>query len=190
MKAFFPLAALIMLVPATGFGQEMNHHHHQMSQGNQAIAATEALPKEPGEAAFAAIQEIVAMLEADPATDWSKVNIEALRQHLIDMSNVTLGAVVKAEQLGESMRFAVSGDSRVRGSIRRMVMAHAATMNGVEGWKFAAETSSSGAVLTVTPPDQSSMVKLKALGFIGILTLGMHHQQHHWMLATGMNPQQ
>jgi hypothetical protein len=24
------------------------------------------------------------------------------------------------------------------------------------------------------------------LGFIGVLTRGMHHQQHHWMIATGM----
>jgi len=30
------------------------------------------------------------------------------------------------------------------------------------------------------------MIKLSALGFIGVMTLGMHHQQHHWMLAKGM----
>ena len=59
-------------------------------------------------------------------------------------------------------------------------------MTGVDGWKFAAETSSTGAVLTVTPPDQASTVKLRALGFIGIMTIGMHHQQHHWMLANAM----
>jgi hypothetical protein len=34
------------------------------------------------------------------------------------------------------------------------------------------------------------MVKLRALGFIGVMTRGMHHQQHHWMLATGMGPHQ
>jgi len=59
-------------------------------------------------------------------------------------------------------------------------------MNGVAGWKFAAETSNTGAVLTVTPPDPPSMIKLQALGLIGIRTLGMHHQRHHWMLANGM----
>ena len=32
--------------------------------------------REPGQAAFAAIQEIVALLDADPSTDWSKVNIK------------------------------------------------------------------------------------------------------------------
>jgi len=189
MKAFLVLATLAMLVPATGFGQEMNHD--QMSHGDQATVSMEGLlPQETGQSAFAAIQEIVAMLEADRATDWSKVNIEALRLHLIDMNNVTLGAVVEAEQSGDNMRFAVSGDEAVRDSIRRMVMAHAATMNGVDGWKFAAETSNTGAVLTVTPPDRPSMIKLRALGLIGILTVGMHHQRHHWMLANGMGPHQ
>jgi hypothetical protein len=32
------------------------------------------------------------MLEADPKTDWSKVNISALREHLIDMDEVTMRA--------------------------------------------------------------------------------------------------
>jgi hypothetical protein len=55
------------------------------------------LPTQPGQAALAAAQEIVRMLEADPGTDWSKVNLTAVRQHLIDMDEVTLRAVV-AEQ--------------------------------------------------------------------------------------------
>ena len=45
-----------------------------------------------GQDAFGTIQEIVRILEADPTTDWSKVNIAALREHLIDMNEVTLHA--------------------------------------------------------------------------------------------------
>ena len=189
MKAFLIAAALAILVSAAAAGQTMKHD--QMMHGNQAGMMTNSvLPQETGQSAFAAIQEIVAMLEANPATDWSRVDIEALRQHLIDMNNVTLGAVVTANEKGGSMQFAVVGDEQVQASIRRMLLAHAATMNGVDGWKFAAETSDDGATLTVTPPDQASMTKLRALGFIGIMTLGMHHQQHHWMLANGMSPHQ
>jgi hypothetical protein len=192
MKALLVAAILTALIPAAAFGQIINHQ--QMMHGNQPDAMaggmmTEAiLPRETGQSAFAAIQEVVAMLNANPATDWSKVNIEALRQHLIDMNNVTLGAVVTADQAGDSMRFSISGDGSIQGSIKRMVMAHAATMNGVEGWRFAAEPTSTGAIMTVTPPDSTSMAKLRALGFIGVLTLGMHHQLHHWMLANGMSP--
>jgi hypothetical protein len=58
----------------------------------------------------------------------------------------------------------------------------------VDGWGFAAETSKAGAVLTVTPPENTSTAKLRALGFIGIMTVGMHHPQHHWMLANGIGP--
>jgi hypothetical protein len=32
---------------------------------------------------------------ADPKTDWSAVNIDALRQHLVCMNNVVLAANVK-----------------------------------------------------------------------------------------------
>ena len=42
----------------------------------------------PGQDAFGAIQEIVQILQSDPKTDWSKVNIDALRQHLIDMRDI------------------------------------------------------------------------------------------------------
>jgi hypothetical protein len=145
-----------------------------------------ALPQETGQSAFAAIQEIVAMLNADPATDWSKVDIEGLRQHLIDMNNGTLGAVVAAKQAGDSIEFVVTGEGVVIASIQRMVVAHAATMNGVDGSAFAAKPSTTGAIVTVTPPDQTSMIKLSTLGFIGVMTLGIHHPQHHWMLTKGM----
>jgi hypothetical protein len=44
-----------------------------------------------------------------------------------------------------------------------------------------------GAALTVhaLPNDRN---KLRGLGFFGVLTLGMHHQMHHLMIARGDNP--
>ena len=132
----------------------------------------------------------MSLLERNPKTDWTQVNIEALRQHLIDMNNVTLNSSVREGQAGDSVTFAVSGEGGVVGSIQRMITGHVATMNGVDGWKFSAEANDKGAVMTVTPPDLASMSKLRALGFIGIMAQGMHHQQHHWMLANGMMPHQ
>jgi hypothetical protein len=66
----------------------------------------------------------VRLLEADAATDWSKVNLEALRQHLIDMNDVTLrSAAVQAEVPGGA-RFDVTGEGRTTGAIRRMLTSH------------------------------------------------------------------
>jgi hypothetical protein len=56
---------------------------------------TSSTPILPGQDAFGAMQEIVGIPEADPATDWSQVNFTALREHLIDMNEVTLNAVVE-----------------------------------------------------------------------------------------------
>ena len=172
---------LALLSPAVAAAQSM--------PGHGVGGAMMAMPSQPGQAAFAAIQEIVAILEADPRTDWSKVDIEALRQHLIDMDNVTLRAEVTSAPIADGMIFTASGTGAVRSSIQRMVAAHAATMNGTGGWAFAASMTDTGATLTVQTPAQDA-AKLQALGFIGVLTRGMHHQMHHLMIARGGNPHQ
>ena len=139
--------------------------------------------QEGGQSAFAAIQEITAALMADPATDWSRVDIEA---HLIDMDNVTLRADVASEEIEGGARFTVtSPDPAVIASIRAMTVAHVATMNGVEGWDMRAEEVDGGAVMTVIGPDTA---RIRGLGFIGLMTVGMHHQAHHLALASGRNP--
>ena len=85
------------------------------------------------------------------------------------------------------MRFNVTGEGPVRDSIRRMTAAHAATMNGVDEWKFEVAEIEGGASLAVHAPAKDAD-KLRGLGFLGVLTLGMHHQIHHLMIARGVNP--
>jgi hypothetical protein len=178
-------AALLFafLIPALALAQTMHDRH----MGGMPNAGGGHPASEPGQAAFGAIQEIVEILETDPTTDWRNVNIDALRQHLIDMDNVTLHAEVKGETITGGMRFIVSGLGPVRDSIRRMVTAHAQMMNGVGDWVFAATNTDSGAVLTVTVPAVDAD-KLHGLGFIGVMTRGMHHQAHHLMIARGIDP--
>ena len=155
-------------------------HSAMMQHGGADPVMTEG-----GQAAFAAIQEVVAALLADPETDWEQVNIEALRQHLIDMNNVTLRAKVTAAAVPGGSRFAVtSDDPAVQASIRAMTVAHAATMDGVEGWSLKAEETVDGATLTAT----GDPARIRALGFIGLMTVGMHHQEHHFAVARGEKP--
>ena len=178
---------ITLLVPAIASAQTMPGHHHSGMVHAPMGRPAAATPVQPGQGTFAAIQEIVEILEADPTTDWSKVNIEALRQHLIDMDNVTLHTEVKNEGVEGGMMFIVSGAGPVRDSIQRMVTAHAMTMNGVGGWRYVATDTETGATLTVRTP-ASDVGKLRGLGFIGVLTHGMHHQMHHLMIARGGDP--
>ncbi|KPP85477.1 MAG: Alpha-acetolactate decarboxylase [Rhodobacteraceae bacterium HLUCCO07] len=163
-------------------------HLPDPAEGDARAMTTPADPREAGQSAFAAIQEIVAHLMADPDTDWASVDIEALRQHLVDMDNVTLRARVETQPVDGGARFVVtSDDPAVTASIRAMVPAHAATMDGVEGWHLSAEPAEGGAILTATGNDDAEP-RIRGLGFIGLMTVGMHHQAHHLAIATGQAP--
>ncbi len=185
------LALAACLVPTLAFAQTapMNPspNQHMMMMHMQMMGGQGGGPMQPGQDAFAAIQEIVGILEADPHTDWSKVNIDALRAHLVDMNAVTLQANVAAKPIEGGMEFTVTGTGPVTDSIRRMLTAHAATMNGADGWQYRAAEIEGGATLTVIPPP-SEASKLRGLGLFGILTSGMHHQMHHLMIARGEHP--
>lgn len=143
-----------------------------------------AMPTSPGQDAFGAIQEVVQILEADPNTDWSKVNIGALRAHLIDMNEVTLNAKASERVLDRGIEITVTGDGRTRDAIKRMVPAHVRELSA-HGWDAKTEDLSNGVKMTVTASSTQPLVKLKALGFIGIMAQGAHHQPHHLMMAKG-----
>lgn len=159
----------------------MGGHHMMMMGGHAGMGGQPAMA---GQDAFGAIQEIVQKLEADPATDWSKVNIGALREHLIDMNEVTLRAAAAERALDDGIEITVTGESRTREAIKRMVPAHAREL-AAAGWQAKTEELPEGVKLTVTTNDPKQVVKLKALGFMGIMVQGGHHQPHHLAMARG-----
>ncbi len=141
-------------------------------------------PTQPGQAAFGAMQEIVGMLQADPNTDWSKVDIDALRQHLIDMDEVTVRADTHKEPVDNGLRIDITGAGRTLEAIQRMVPDHAHDIDGINGWALRTETISNGVVLTVTATSPGDVRKIRALGFMGIMVQGTH-QPHHLAMAKG-----
>ena len=179
MTAVAVLALAVTALP--GRAQSgMDHSSHGAMTGASGGAA--------GQDAYAAIAAIIAQLEADSTTDWSKVNIEALRQHLIVMNDVTLGASSAQVSIAGGTRMDVTGDGRVAASIRAMVHAHAPELERMGLYKATVEDIPRGARLTVTaadPADAKTVAKIRGLGFIGLLTLGAHHAQHHLALARG-----
>ena len=161
-------------------GQDMHGQHGMIGEPTQSSKE----PSLPGQDAFGTIQEIVQILEADPNTDWSKVNIAALREHLIDMNEVTLHALADEKALDNGVEIAVTGEGRTADAIKRMVPAHAHELSAM-GWNATTEDLPNGVKLMVISDDPAQVTKLKALGFMGIMVQGSHHQMHHLMMAKG-----
>jgi len=176
------LALSIQSVHAQGDMPAMDSSAHHGAMTAPPAGATPALP---GQDAFGAIQEVLRLLEADPGTDWSKVNMDALREHLIDMNEVTLHANVAKSIVDGGLRIEVTGEGRTLAAIQRMVPAQAHEIDGANGWKTDAEPLTDGVVLTVTADDPKQAMKIRALGFIGIMAQGAHHQRHHLAIARG-----
>ena len=159
----------------------MDHSAHTGASASQA-----ALPS--GQDAYAAIAAVIAVLEADSTTDWSKVNIEALRQHLITMNEVTLRARSRQTVVPAGAQMDVTGEGHVVESIRTMLRNHSPTLADLGPYRVSVDDIPGGARWTVTAGDAAdtkTVAKIRSLGFSGLLTLGAHHAQHHVALARG-----
>jgi hypothetical protein len=171
-------------------GDMMSQMHNQMMQGqggmhggigghggmhSQQSAAT-GTPTMPGQDAFGTIQEIVQILQSDPKTDWSKVNIDALRQHLIDMNEVTLHAAAAQRMIDNGIEITVTGEGRTLEAIKRMLPAHVTELREI-GWNANSDDLPNGIKLTVMASEAQPLTKLKALGFMGIMVQGGHHDR-------------
>jgi hypothetical protein len=165
--------------------QEMMHQHQGMKGAHTGTHTTSTTPTMPGQDAFGAIQEIVQILDADPKTDWSKVDLGALRQHLVDMNEVTLRADAAPKEIDGGLEIAVTGTGRTLVAIQRMIPTWVRTMNGHQGWSTNAASLPNGELLTVTATDPNQIQHIRGLGFIGLLVSGSHHQPHHLAMAKG-----
>ena len=161
------------------------HHPEGMMSMHPGMHAGAMIPTMPGQDAFGAIQEIVRILEADPKTDWSKVDLEALRQHLIDMNEVTLRADAAAKPIEGGSEIAVTGSGRTLDAIQRLIPAWAQSANGLNGWSTKAVPLPGGELLTVIATDAKEIQHIRGLGYIGLLVSGSYHQMHHLAMAKG-----
>ena len=171
------------VVARTVLAQHPPGHDHGAMHA-QAVRA----PASPGQDAFGAIAEIVRILDADPATDWSRVDLERLRQHLIDMNEVVLRATVTRTHVPGGLAMQVTGAGRTEQAIRAMVVPHAAELDRMPAYTARAEPIGGGVRLTVTArtaEDTRTVARIRGLGFAGLLTEGAHHQVHHLAMARG-----
>ncbi len=194
MRSLRRLAALCVIAFASPAAAQqppsggMTHTPGMVHTPGMTHPAAAAAPTQAGNAAFATIAEIVKILEADSATDWSKVDLEALRQHLIDMDAVTMRARLTQSTIAGGLSMDVTGDAGVAASVRRMVGAHAPMLESLGGWRATATPIPGGMrfrVIAADPTDHRTVTRIRGLGFIGLMTQGDHHVKHHLMIARG-----
>jgi hypothetical protein len=176
------LCSTVVLAMPT-FAAEHEHQHHGAMPTATPLTA-------PGNDAFAAIQEVVEKLLADPKTDWSRVNLEALRQHLVDMENFTLNVEVTAQKpIDGGAEFTVKATTPgAAGSLDRLFSAHPAILKQESGWDMTAKKNSDGSFTARVTGKPEDAAKIRGLGYIGLVAYGKHHQAHHWQMATGGDP--
>ncbi|MGO4917626.1 hypothetical protein [Pseudogemmobacter sp. W21_MBD1_M6] len=123
----------------SGHDDGMDHAMHVQGQSLQGTILTE-----PGQGAFAALSEVVRVLEADPDTDWGQVDLAGFRAHLVDMDRLVSDAIVEETALPDGLSAIATGDAHTIATLRRMVPAysggsghpfrqHPATCSGVSG---------------------------------------------------------
>ncbi|HEY3932991.1 MAG TPA: hypothetical protein VGL65_00065 [Gemmatimonadales bacterium] len=162
--------------------------HNSVNHAGMLPANCGVLPQDSPQAAYSAIAEIVRLLQADSTTDWTRVNIEALRQHLIDMDDVTLRSAVTQYAVPGGLEMTITGSGRTADAIRRMVPSHSRMLNEEPALASSSHSLPNGVLLTVTatdPTDARTIAMIRGLGFAGLLTLGDHHASHHMALARG-----
>ncbi|MEQ9103186.1 MAG: hypothetical protein RIE53_00665 [Rhodothermales bacterium] len=144
---------------------------------------------EAGNDAFGTIQEVIAALAADPATDWSTVDIEALRRHLLDMHDMTLNVTVEQSDIANGLQAMVTPTTdRAARALERVFAAHPQQLAAESGWAMQAMKHGDAWHVMVTSDDEADVPVIRGLGYIGVMAWGAHHQPHHRGIATGQNP--
>ena len=181
--------SLIVLTLSLFVSSSLSYAAEDMHAGHN-MAGTKSRLTESGNDAFGTLQEVLQNLRADPKTDWSKVNLEALRQHLADMRNFTLDIdVVSQTPIANGVEIIlVPHNSRVSQSLDRAFSAHPAQLKRETGWDMKTYKLNGQYKIIVTGKSESDTLKINGLGYIGIMAWGNHHQSHHWMMAKGGNP--
>lgn len=189
MKLNVILAATAVLGGAAIALAQTMHTDHDAGMDHaahgQADTADRGVLTEPGQGAFAALSEVVLVLEADADTDWSRVDLAGLRAHLVDMDRLVSDAVVTETDLPDGLLMMATGDLETIATLRRMVPAHAAQLARDDRWTVDAAEVENGVELRVTSVDPGVVARIKGLGFFGLMASQDHHREHHLMMALG-----
>jgi hypothetical protein len=187
MKINMMFCSLLFIYGTVAIAAE--EHTAMMTHKPKADSSDKKLT-EAGNDAFGTIQEVIRRLNSDPNTDWSKVNLEALRQHLQDMNDMTLNVEVisqKAIHNGLEVVLRPTTD-RAALALDKVFKAHLLQFKKDTGWNMKVVKNNGQYTILTTSDNTKDEAKIRGLGYIGLMVYGDHHQRHHWAMATGNNP--
>ncbi|ADE14512.1 hypothetical protein Nhal_1361 [Nitrosococcus halophilus Nc 4] len=194
-RVFLPATLLLSLLSISIVWPETEQkaEHHRMEHGLHSMSAMEKIPlTEPGNAIFAAIKEAIAQLEADPKTNWSQVDLEAFRRHLVDMYHfMTNVEVIAQTSTAEGVHIKVRPLSAPAQETLARVLApgaHPAVLKQETGWNMAVAQENGIYGLTITTDNPQEVDKIRGLGYAGLMAYGEHHLPHHWFITQGKAP--
>jgi len=115
------LASILIALVSLSLWAAEKHSGHTPGMSHGTATNSGGQPQEGGQATFAALVEIVAMLEQDTETDWDTVDIDGLRAHLLDMNHLILDTEATTSILGDGqIQFDIRGTEKSIPSIHRM----------------------------------------------------------------------
>jgi len=187
-KLSLSIVAMIMAMPMASAHMHHANMNHAAMMGNN-TATTPVVLTESGTDPFATLQEVITALEANTGTNWEKVNIEALRLHLVEMQDMTINIDVKQQHIDNGFQAVVTPTTnRAVKSLTRVLSGHPAQMKAETGWDMQVSNNDDIFTLTVVSKKAHEVAKIRGLGYIGVMSYGNHHQPHHWAMASGENP--
>ena len=153
----------------------------------QQLASQPPTLTQPGNSMFGAIKEVLRQLEADPNTDWKKVNLEALRQHFLDIRHFTEDVeIITQKPLDKGIEIIVRATTPAAiPALDRAFSTQPKVLKSETDWDMTASKDKDKYKLRVTTGDASKVDKLRGLGYIGIMAVGNQHPALHWALAKG-----
>ncbi len=179
------MVALTFIATAYAKGEHSMKHHIQMTTQSQTPLLTET-----GNDIFGTIQEVIINLNANPNTNWAKVNITALKEHLLDMRDMTINVkVISKKALKNGSEILIKPETkRSIQSIKRVLSAHPAQLKKETNWEMQVQKEGIEYRLITTTNKPIEVDKIIGLGYIGLMAYGNHHQYHHLLIASGSNP--
>jgi hypothetical protein len=187
MKLMKALFLTYLIYGATIVGADENP---KVIKHLQKMDVATAVLTEAGNDIFGTIQEVILKLNNDPNTDWSKVNVEALRQHLLDMHDMVINVdVISLKAIPNGLKCIIKPTTnRAISALKRVLQSHPAQLKHETGWSMKISVDNDKYILTTTSQDPKDVQKIIGLSYIGLMASGSHHQTHHFDIAAGRNP--